>query len=163
MSRDGVVGLYDLIAEAHARCPTLQAIREGCDTIAVDGDNVWRLEQAWERMEAGLAAAAHGDFLLARRAADYLSRSIYWLKWEHIDLNFFPAWEGFGEACALAERIDSFLAMLAREKGTGALARECYKDLSLLQILADWEEENGRSATAADARHLYGLVRYRGR
>jgi hypothetical protein len=44
--------------------------------------------------------------------------------------------------------------------GAGAqVARDCRADLGLLPVLADWCEDNGAPAAAAEARHLYGLVR----
>jgi hypothetical protein len=73
-----------------------------------------------------------------------------------------PAWTPFAEACDLACRIDCFLATQERGGDGGRLGRASRGELDGLLILADWCEENGRSAAAAEARHLHGLVRFLG-
>jgi hypothetical protein len=170
--RTAGLSLSDLVAEAHARCPGLPAIQDWYDeNMNLDGaDQVW---VAWESVEDALSAAVHGDYRAASRAAWF--SYFYWSPGPEMHfhryvgftattvlLNHFPAWRAFREACELAWRIDCFLAALSRDKLIAALARDCCQDLSVLLILADWAEENGRPASAAEARHLHGLVRYRG-
>jgi hypothetical protein len=70
-----------------------------------------------------------------------------------------PLWQELYQACELADRIDHFLAQLEKADAGGLLARACRQDLEALQILADWCEEQGRLAVAAEARHLLGLAR----
>jgi hypothetical protein len=113
-------------------------------------------------MEETLAAAERGDYLSARKASEELAYRLPRLRKVPVKPSFGLSWDAFCEACVIAERIDSFLAALLREKVSGALARDCYRDLSLLPVLADWAAESGRPATAAEARHLHDLVRYRG-
>jgi hypothetical protein len=171
--RTAGLSLYDLVAEAHARCPNLQAIQDWYAKSSVeDVDKAGEVREGWECLEEALSAAAHGDFRTASRAAHFFSR--YWapiqqkyyphqayLDWS-VCQKHFPAWDAFREVCELAWRIDCFLAALSRDKILAALARDCRHDLSLLLVLADWAEENGLPASAAEARHLHGLVRYRG-
>ncbi len=71
-----------------------------------------------------------------------------------------PAWVPFGEACDLACRIDCFLATQEQGDEGGRLARASRENLDGLLIFADWCDENGRPAAAAEARHLHGLVRF---
>jgi hypothetical protein len=63
------------------------------------------------------------------------------------------------DACAVAERVDCFLATLETGAQSRQLASGCRDDLDGLLVLADWCEENGLPAAAAEARHLHGLVR----
>jgi len=164
MTRAGVLGLDDLIAEAHGRCPSREAFRDwfNAHVRPWDGEEEEFLRLAWHPFEEIHFAAERGDYHSAGKAAD-----VFLKEWA-VGLapgnsTPFLAWSALSEACDLASRIDSFLAALSREKVAGALARDCRKDLSLLLVLADWSAENGRPAIAAEARHLYGLVRYRRR
>jgi hypothetical protein len=79
---------------------------------------------------------------------------------EHIwsELSECPGWTAFCEVCDLVGRIDSLLITL--ESNNRALARACREDLDALPVLADWYEESGRHASAAELRHLHGLVRH---
>jgi hypothetical protein len=61
------------------------------------------------------------------------------------------------EVCDLAVRIDAMLFSL--EKSARSLALACRDDLDSLPVLADWCDDNGLPASAAELRHLYGLVR----
>lgn len=79
--------------------------------------------------------------------------------WEAVSaLDGCPAWQEFCDAVALAERLDSFLTVLERDPHTHPLARDCRHDLELLCVLADWCDDHGRPAAAAEARHLHGLA-----
>jgi hypothetical protein len=168
--RTAGLSLYDLVAEAHARCPTPEAIREWYARHTTDPlPSAVDTAKGWGGIQNALAAAARGDFLSASKAAKLFSDDWLWSPEEDVDLDASAAWcrflaagRAFLETCELALRIDSFLATLLRERVVGALARDCCKDLSVLLVLADWAEENGRLTTAAEARHLHSLVRYRG-
>jgi hypothetical protein len=70
-----------------------------------------------------------------------------------------PGWGTFTEVFELAAWVDSFLATLERGGPGKGLARGCREDLDGLPVLADWCEENGLPAAAAEARHLHRLVR----
>ncbi len=161
---DPVRSLFDLVAEAHARCPTRDALRDW------DDGDPFQVIVACQCLEDALAAAERGDFLSASKLAEESLDQWLPVPEEEVNLSpsgtwrkFLTARRAFLEVCELALRIDSFLAAILREKVAGALARECYEDLALLLVLADWAEENGRPATAAEARHLHSLVRYRER
>jgi hypothetical protein len=65
----------------------------------------------------------------------------------------------FREACELAERIDSFLAAVGRGAQGAGLAADCRECLDTLLVLADWCDDQGRPAAAAEARHLHALAR----
>jgi hypothetical protein len=67
-------------------------------------------------------------------------------------------WEGFQEACELAERIDAFLATLEGGGPGRQVARECRSDLDLLPVLADWCIDNGLPDSATLARQLHQVV-----
>jgi hypothetical protein len=67
-------------------------------------------------------------------------------------------WEAFQQACELVERVDGFLAALEQGGPGHQVARDCRGDLNLLPVLADWCDDNGRPASAAEARHLYRLI-----
>jgi hypothetical protein len=69
-----------------------------------------------------------------------------------------PYWLAFSEALHLAERIDSFLAVLESDRRTYGLARESRGDLDLLGVLADLCQDSGLSHAAAEGRHLHALA-----
>jgi hypothetical protein len=75
-----------------------------------------------------------------------------------LNLDEFPPWVAFCEACDLAGRITGLVDVLEGERV--ALARTCRDDLDGLLVLADWCEDAGRPTVAAEARHLHGLVRH---
>jgi hypothetical protein len=69
-----------------------------------------------------------------------------------------PHWAEFSEAVQLAERIDSFLAVLEGDRLGRGLAQDCRADLDLLGVLADWCQDNALPQAAAEARHLHELA-----
>jgi hypothetical protein len=99
-----------------------------------------------------------GSYRQARRLAD--PNRMEWDRPEDTvpQLADCPAWLGFQEVVTLAERIDSFLAVLEREGTTRQLARDSREDLDLLCVLSDWCQDNGMPQAAAEARHLHTLV-----
>jgi hypothetical protein len=103
----------------------------------------------WAR--AAVDHAEHGDFCGACLLAEMVVQT-------EREINPYPSWRPFLDACDLAERIDCLLDTLPRW-GTGAeLARACRRDLATLPVLADWCEEHSRPAAAAELRHLHGLA-----
>lgn len=73
-----------------------------------------------------------------------------------------PLWHAFRDAIDLADRIDSFLAVMSFHGPSPPLARDCADDLALLPVLADCCEDHGRHQSAQEARHLHWLVRMTG-
>ena len=71
-----------------------------------------------------------------------------------------PAWVAFEEVVDLAERIDSFLAVVQSDRRTAALAQDCRGELDLMGVLADLCEDLEQPRAAAEARHLHGLLRW---
>jgi hypothetical protein len=80
-----------------------------------------------------------------------------WEESAHVWVALPLTWKRLCDACDLAARIDALLFSL--EKPARALALACRDDLDSLPVLADWCEDNGLPASAADLRHLHGLVR----
>jgi hypothetical protein len=69
-----------------------------------------------------------------------------------------PAWRTFHEAVELAERIDTYLAVMETDGRTAALAQDCRRELDLLCVLADLCEDAELPRAADEARHLHGLA-----
>ena len=69
-----------------------------------------------------------------------------------------PASTRFWEANEQVSRLDDFLFTFEADPRCRHLARDCRDDLALLNILADWCEDNDRPVAAAEARHLWALV-----
>ena len=69
-----------------------------------------------------------------------------------------PPWVEFHQAVALAERIDSYLAVMEADRRTAALASDCRTELDLLCVLADLCEDVGLPLAASEARHLHERV-----
>jgi hypothetical protein len=70
-----------------------------------------------------------------------------------------PEWAAFVRAVELAERIDSYLAVMQADRRTAALAQDCRGELDLLGVLADLCEDAGLPRAAAEARQLHELAR----
>jgi hypothetical protein len=69
-----------------------------------------------------------------------------------------PRWNSFLRSLEEVSRLGDFLSTLETDPRCRPLARDCRDDLSLLNVLADWCEDNERPVTAAEARHLGALV-----
>jgi hypothetical protein len=80
------------------------------------------------------------------------------LAWNAQYLFEVPSWLALPEAVRLAERIDSFLAVLERGDPGALLARDCRQELDLLCVLADWCQDAGQLQVAEEARHLHALA-----
>lgn len=76
------------------------------------------------------------------------------------ELDWCPAWVAFSQAVDLAERIDSYLAVMQADRRTAALAHDCRGELNLLGVLADLCEDLTLPHAAAEARHLHDLLRW---
>src|SRR5262249_41007469 len=97
-----------------------------------------------------------GQFL---RLTSYPQPILEWARGgTRADLEGEPEWDVFQAACELAERIDSFLGTVGQGGPGSQVAGECRSDLNLLLVLADWCADTGLPESAAEARHLYGLV-----
>jgi hypothetical protein len=165
--------LCDLVAEACERCVGRERIQRWYrerEPVAT-GEEIGRAIAA-EQFAADVREAAaeiretagRGDYATACRRAEQRDSEWNVPLWdEDPSVSTCPAWQELRDACILAERIDSFLASLARDPVAGPLADDCRRDLALLPVLGDWCEEHGRPAAASEARHLHGLVRHRPR
>jgi len=69
-----------------------------------------------------------------------------------------PAWVAFRDFVELAERIDTYLAVMETDRRTAALAQDCRGELDLLRVLADLCVDLDLPRAAADARHLHELA-----
>jgi hypothetical protein len=111
---------------------------------------------------AVVEAARQGDYFWARKHSepDHATGIVYELFGETVQpMERCLDWQAFAEACKLAERLDSFLVAVARDKVAAALAADCRQDLRMLLVLADWCAEHDLPATAVEARYLYRLTR----
>jgi hypothetical protein len=103
--------------------------------------------------------ALGGQFLRACDVAYPYDLFVPMSMWEHLALlDECPAWVEFTRVVELAERTDSFLAALERDRRLAPLARDCRAELNLLGVLADLCEDVGLPRAADDARHLHGLA-----
>jgi hypothetical protein len=148
-------GLIEFVEAARDRALALGAIER------------WHMEvKNWGMLEA------HAAELTAAEVADEVWRQCLGGQFRHAvntsvvsSLDLHPeqiedlAWMAFHEAVCVAERIDSLLAVLEREGVSRQLARDCRGDLDLLPVLADYCTDAGLPRTAAEVRHLHGLVR----
>jgi hypothetical protein len=118
------------------------------------------LADEWVRLaEAGVYSGFHVCPLPNESVLlEWVPAEVFWEDLFGWRLDDCPNWEKLEEVCGLASDIDSFLATLERGPGR-ELARGCRQDVDGLAVLADWCEENGLPAAAAEARHLHGLVR----
>jgi hypothetical protein len=156
--------LDELVADAAQRYLRGEAVS---DWVAGHGPR-WEdyadeyAEIAWEFAGEAVAAAEQGDFRSARKLAELTTP--YWhpraefVLEDDADLGDCPAWAAFREACELAERIDSFLAAVGRGAQGAGLAVDCRECLDTLLVLADWCDDRGQPAAAAEARHLHALA-----
>jgi hypothetical protein len=117
---------------------------------------------AHEVAEEARRAAKQGDYRRARKIAElnlaYLSAGAGLTLDNEVPLEQWPGWSAFREACELAERIDCFLAAVGRGAQGAGLAADCRECLDTLLVLADWCDDQGRPAAAAEARHLHALA-----
>jgi hypothetical protein len=160
-------GLYELVAHAARRVDVEREARalyravEGANTLLDWTDASSYSRSVCEWVDRVLEFAWRGEFAGARRAADgeAYAGDETWVAAVStvVDCSW---WQDIRRACELADRIDQFLASLAGNRLVAALAGDCRRDLSLLPVLADWCEENGRPTVAAEARHLHRLVRH---
>jgi hypothetical protein len=156
------MGLYDLVAAARDRHLGRGQVRE-CLAASGYAEEAERVEKVVDEVAAdALKAAWQGRYLRAYKitSPDWVSDSLALRDvLTAAPLEACPHWGAFVGACELAERIDSFLAAVARGKVAAALATDCRQDLGMLLVLADWCAEHDLPAAAAEARHLYGLTR----
>jgi hypothetical protein len=113
-------------------------------------DNRWWAAEIEGAFAAALECAWSGDYSGAHEAAVRACAAEGDLVESHL-------WQPLLEACELAERVDSFLAVLEASPAAG-LARSCREDVRALSILADWCDDNAQPAAAAEARHLHNLL-----
>jgi hypothetical protein len=114
------------------------------------------LDTPWAPAAIALEAAQHGDYRAALLWAEetcLVEEEFHERPWD-----IAGNWRSFFEACDLADRIDCFLATIPAGSQGARLARSCRADVTALVILADWYEENGLPASAAEARHLHSLA-----
>jgi hypothetical protein len=120
-------------------------------------------ELAWVIAGDAADAARLGDFRRVRKLAEltpaYLPPGAEYNLLTALPLAECPAWVAFREVCDLAERIDSFLAAVGRGAQGAGLASDCRDCLDTLLVLADWCDDQGRPAAAAEARRLHALAR----
>jgi hypothetical protein len=162
------MGLFDLIAEAReclGNVPSLVSFF-GEDIEALAPEDILPQDVAEALANATVARAWHGSFFRAGTTGypwpQWLCPRALGDSWEESssELDDYPPWQMFADACAVAERIDDFLAVFERDRASTPLARACRHDLDTLPILADWCEENGLPLAAREARHLHDQVRY---
>jgi hypothetical protein len=175
------MGLLDLIARAHEQCnPPWEIVwgllgirQEGIDSTGntrgplagLSNDDAWDVQDAIQLADEALAAAKEGEFeaagRCAARSARCESRVMRVQAWRVFcdthSPSIDPTWAPLHRACDLAARIDALLATL--EPSARPLALACRDDLDGLPVLADWCDDNGQPAAAAELRHLGGLVR----
>jgi hypothetical protein len=149
------VGLYELIAQARECWVSRMVVPEHDGGLARD-----TIQGVVDRV---LRDASLGNFGRAARAkpcGDDVLLPLHVEVWDYIEtaLDECPSWVAFREVCNLVGRIDGLLGVL--EHDGVALARSCREDLDALLVLADWCDDCGRPAVAAEARHLHGLVRH---
>lgn len=176
------MGLHDLVRRMYDRClrgwPTAQRLLESAisddpelnRSVQLLGASVGRVfgwimrgaEEALVAAEDSLGYSLAAD--LARAAVRHEVEIQRTEAWQRVSLRLAidPTWAPFADACELASRIDSALDVLDIAGECGSLARAARQDLNGLWILADWCEENGRPQTAAEIRHLAGLLRFLG-
>jgi len=171
--------LQDLVEQAYARC--VRGWSSARQLVAViEEDPALNLEAL--TLAQSVRGAIHSIVTEAEFAAHLAGLGCYeqaaWLSggvvqlatairdraaWKQgcLRLSQEPTWAAFGEACDLASRIDCLLATLESSGGVGgSLATSARSDLNGLLVMADWCEEHGQPATAAEARRLAGLIRY---
>ncbi len=143
--------LDELVTEAGERHLRSGAVEAWCDATGPEGGEAGEnaAGRAWVTAEEAEVAAGQGDYRRARKLTEFGERS----------LQECPAWAAFREACELAERIDSFLAAVGRGAQGAGLAADCRECLDTLLVLADWCDDQGRPAAAAEARRLHALAR----
>jgi len=100
-----------------------------------------------------------GQFQLAWRFAVRSDVYLPTRATQHLDvLDQCPAWVAFLDVVELAERIDSYLAVMETDRRTAALAQDCRGELDLLCVLADLCEDVGLPRAAAEARQLHEMA-----
>jgi hypothetical protein len=168
MTGTRVRGLFDLISAAYERCvrPWQLALdRLGAWATVDEGwaEREDAAEEVMELAEEALGCAGEGEYRNAWQFAGRTAALETFLleDWEPVCAlqHREPTWGPLREACELAARIDTFLEVMARHGPGPALAGACRTDLEALAVLADWCEEHGQPAAAAEARHLDGLAR----
>jgi hypothetical protein len=153
------VGLVQLIARARERALVGRQIEQWL--IDVSQCEPFQADEC--RGMAGVIAedvvrlAEQGQFLSAERRATDAGDVVVYAE-ETWSLDDTPAWDMFHEIVTLAERIDSFLAVVEQVQRDAPLARDCRHELDLLCVLADWCHDAGRAQVAEEARHLHALA-----
>jgi hypothetical protein len=155
MASDTRMGLYDLVAQARdCWAGRVAVLEQQEDTVPVgfrsalnDGDRRVKdsIDDAVEEVLQNAAVGWFGPPLTPSAAIDDI-------------LNEVPCWVDFCAVCDLAARIDGLLDVL--QSDGVALAPACRDDLDALSVLADWCDDAGRPAAAAELRHLHKLFRH---
>jgi hypothetical protein len=156
--KEQTAALYDLIALAH-QCWLSQIV-----VVEVEEGDADIVKDAIKGVVVQVCLAAWGgDYRhvasLARWGAEIVHDTVLDKeRWIRGGLDRCSHWQAFCEVCELAGRIDALIDVLERD-GV-ALARSCREDLDALPVLADWCDDSGRPAAAAEVRHLHAQVRH---
>src|SRR5262245_37319820 len=156
------VGLVELIERARDRALAGDAIarwhREEYDWEPDSGDDAQAAAQAVADEVCSLALG--GQFRWACHVAYPYDVYVPMAMWDDLQLlDECPAWVAFHDVVALAERIDSFLAVTYADRRLAALAQDCRGELDLLGVLADLCDDLALPRAAEQARHLHELAR----
>jgi hypothetical protein len=171
------MGLLDLIERAYKACvrpwpaaraefELLEVSYQSDEEPAVTLREVQTVQAVMSAAESAVGFASEGRIQRAGLAGAYTAECEAELAkneaWQGICERSLltVTWRPLREACEVATRLDALLFSL--EKPARSLALACRDDLDSLPILADWCDDNGLPASAAELRHLYGLVRCSG-